>query len=453
MRTFFVIWVGQLLSQLGSGLTGFALGVWVYQRSGSATQFAMIALSASLPAILISPLAGTLVDRLDRRLILIASDSLAALTTLILAYLYWRDSLALWHILAATAVAATMGAFQGPAYLASVTLLVPKAQLGRASGLAQAARAISFLFAPLLGGLLMVSIGVGRVMLIDFATFLFALGTLVAVRIPRPLRAGGAGSAKKQSFMQEALAGWAFIRERGGMLWMLGLFAALNFVLGIVNALTSPMVLGFTTPARLGGILSFGGFGMLIGSLAMSAWGGPRRRMNGLLGFLVLIGAGVALVGLRPSEWTVAAGFFVVLVSAPIVNGCSQAIWQTKVPPGLQGRVFATSGMVSMAAMPIAYLLSGPLADQLFEPMLREGGALAESAGALVGVGPGRGIGLMFMLSGCLVVAVTLLGALNRRLRLVEDELPDAVPDEEPARDPEGPIDEGALGLATRADD
>jgi DHA3 family macrolide efflux protein-like MFS transporter len=429
MRTFFVIWVGQLLSLLGSGLTGFALGVWIFQRSGSATQFAMIALAATLPAILISPIAGAVVDRWDRRKVLILSDSIAALMTLILALLYWREMLSLWHILVATSVASAMGAFQGPAYQASVTLLVPKSQFGRASGMAQVARSVSYLLAPLLGGLLMVSIGIGAVMLIDFATFLFALGTLIAVRIPRPAPEDS-DDKERPRLLKDALAGWVFIRERGGLLWMLLLFASLNFILGMVNALTPPMLLAFTTPERLGGILSLSGVGMLLGSLTMSVWGGPRRRIQGTLGFLLVIGLGIALVGLRPSEWLVAAGFFIVMASAPIVNGSSQAIWQSKVPPGLQGRVFAARSMIATAAMPLAYLLSGPLADRVFEPMLRAGGALSTSAGNWVGVGPGRGIGLMFVIAGVLVIFVTLIGYLNPRLRRVEEELPDTVPDE-----------------------
>ncbi len=429
MRTFFIIWSGQLLSLLGSGLTGFALGVWVFQRSGSATQFAMIALAGTLPAILISPVAGVIVDRWDRRKVLILSDSGAALMTLLLALLFWREQLDLWHILVATSLSSLMGAFQGPAYMASVTLLVPKSQLGRASGMAQVARAMSYLLAPLLGGLLMVTIGVGAVMLIDFATFLFALGTLLVVRIPNPDFAEKE-SGKRGSFLRDARAGWTFIHERAGLLWMLILFAALNFILGMVNALTPPMLLAFTTPEKLGGILSLSGIGMLLGSLAMSVWGGPRRRINGTLGFLLLIGIGIGLVGLRPTEWIVALGFFIAMAAAPIVNGCSQAIWQSKVPPGLQGRVFATRGMVSMAAMPLAYLLSGPLADRVFEPMLRADGSLAASAGAWVGVGPGRGIGLMFVIAGVLVTFVTLIGWLSPHLRKVEDELPDAIDDE-----------------------
>jgi MFS transporter, DHA3 family, macrolide efflux protein len=425
MRTFIVIWAGQALSMMGSGLTGFALGVWIFQRTGSATQFAMIALAATLPAVLISPFAGVFVDRWDRRLVLIVSDSLAALTTAILALLFWRDALELWHILVASSVGACMGAFQGPAYMASVTLLVPKEQYGRASGMAQMARAMSNVMAPFLAGLLMVSIGVTGILLIDLGSFLFAMLTLLIVRIPRP-SASEAGRAARGGVWSESRQGWTYIRAREGLFGMLMLFAALNFMLSAVNALTAPMLLSFTTPDRLGGILSLGGVGMLVGSIAMSIWGGPRRKIHGLLGYLIVLGFGVALVGLRPSALVVTSGFFLVMICVPVVNGSAQAIWQRKVPADLQGRVFATRGMISMAAMPLAYLISGPLADRIFNPMLTEGGALVAELGHILGVGPGRGIGLMFVIAGLGTTLASAAAYLNPRIRKVEEELPDA---------------------------
>ncbi len=425
MRTFFVIWAGQALSMVGSGLTGFALGVWIFQRTGSATQFAMIALAATLPAVLISPFAGVFVDRWDRRRVMIVSDSLAALTTSVLALLFWREALEFWHIIVASSLGACMGSFQGPAYQASVTLLVPKEQYGRASGMAQMARAMANVMAPFLAGMLMVSIGLTGILLIDLGSFVFAMLTLLIVRIPRP-PTSEAGRAARGGVWSESRQGWSYIRAREGLFGMLLLFAALNFMLSTVNALTAPMLLSFTTPDRLGGILSLGGVGMLVGSIVMSVWGGPRRKIHGLLGYLIVLGFGVALVGLRPSPMIVTAGFFLVMICVPVVNGSSQAIWQRKVPADMQGRVFATRGMVSMAAMPLAYLVSGPLADHVFNPMLDEGGALVAELGRLIGVGPGRGIGLMFVLAGLGSTLASAAAYLNPRIRRVEEELPDA---------------------------
>ena len=430
MRRFFLLWSGQALSLLGSGLTGFALGVWIFQRTGSATQFAMIALAATLPAVLISPFAGVLVDRWDRRWVMIVADSFAALATGLIALLYWREALELWHILLAAALGASMGAFQGPAYQASVTLLVPKEQYGRASGLAQMARALANVLTPLLAGILLLRIGLAGILIIDLSSFLLAVLTLAFLRIPRPVESEE-GRRARGGIWSEAGQGWSYIRLREGLFGMLLLFAFLNFMLGSINALTAPMLLSFTNPEQLGGILSLGGVGMLLGSIVMSTWGGPRRKIHGVLGFLVVVGLGVALVGIRPSAVVVTAGFFLAMACVPVVNGSSQAIWQCKVPADLQGRVFATRGMISMAAMPLAYLISGPLADHVFNPLLMEDGALAAGVGRLIGTGPGRGIGLMFVLAGLGTALFSAAAYLNPRIRCVEEELADAPEPEE----------------------
>ncbi|MCP4550024.1 MAG: MFS transporter [bacterium] len=429
MKTFFIIWAGQLLSMLGSGMTGFAIGIWIFKRTGSATQFAMVALAATLPAVLISPLAGALVDRWDRRTVMIVSDIAAACTTLVLAALLWVDCLQLWHILAMTALGSCFGSFQGPAYQASVTMLVPKEHFGRASGLAQMARALGNILSPLLAGALIMFIGLRGIIIIDFATFLFALGTLLAVRIPSP---PVSEDAKKLagSIWRESFQGWTYIRERSGLLAMLILFAMLNFILGMVSALNVPMMLSFTTEARMGAIISMASVGMLIGSIVMSAWGGSQRRVPGIMVNLFFVGLGVAVVGLRAHGMFVIAGYFLAMFCVPLAGGCAQVIWQNKVPADIQGRVFATRGMVSMAMMPVAYLISGPLADRVFTPMLLEGGRLADSVGRVIGVGPGRGIGFMFVLAGLLVSFTVVIAYLNPRLRNVEDELPDMNPDQ-----------------------
>ena len=166
---------------------------------------------------------------------------------------------------------------------------------------------------------------------------------------------------------------------------------------------------------------------MLAGSLLMSIWGGPQRRINGVLNFELLSGICFVLVGLRPSFWLVAAGAFGAHVTIAVVYGSNQAIWQSKVAPEVQGRVFATQQMVARAAAPLAYLLAGPLADRLFNPLLTVDGPLASGLGQILGTGPGRGIGLIFLLMGVVKVAVTLIGRANPHIRNVEDELPDAV--------------------------
>jgi len=169
--------------------------------------------------------------------------------------------------------------------------------------------------------------------------------------------------------------------------------------------------------------------GMLVGSLVMSTWGGPKRKMNGVYGFIALFSLGYLIIGMRESAITIGLGMFVLLFSLPLAAGSSQVIWMSKVEPELQGRVFAIRGMLASAITPLAYLIAGPLADSVFGPLMSDGGALSGTVGGMIGVGQERGIGLIFILSGILMLLVTAAAYAYPRLRLIEDKLPDVIPD------------------------
>jgi predicted MFS family arabinose efflux permease len=423
LRTFLIVWLGQVVSLVGSGLTSFGLGVWVFQQTGSATHFALIGLAVVLPRVLLSPLAGAVVDRWDRRRAMIVGDAGAGLSTLILAALFLANRLDLWPIYLLTGVNAAFGTLQWPAFTATTSLLVPDEQLGRANGLMQFGLAASEILAPALAGMLLGLIGLGGIMLIDVATFVVAVASLSLVRFPQH-RTQGTGPKEGESLRQDMALGWRYIVARPGLRYLLLFFAAVNFLWGMVGALISPMILGWASSEVLGAVVSVAGVGMFAGSLLMSAWGGPRRRIYGVLAFETFSGACFVLMGLRPSFWPVAVGAFGAHVTIAVVMGCNQAIWQRQVAPEIQGRVFATQQMVARAASPLAYLLAGPLADRLMEPLLAPGGPLVPGLGQLLGSGPGRGIGLLFVLMGVAKVAISLAGWLNPQIRNVEGPLP-----------------------------
>jgi MFS family permease len=369
MTTFTIIWLGQVVSLVGSGLTSFALGVWVFERTGSATQFALIGLAAVVPRVLLSPLAGTVVDRWDRRWVMIIADIGAGLSTMLVMLLLATNQLELWHIYALTLVNAAFGTVQWPAFTAVTTLLIPKSNLGRANGMVQFGRAASEILAPALAGVLMGLIQLEGVILIDVLTFAFAVGTLLLVRFPQ-LEVPAESAGEKGSLWRDLTYGWRHIFARPGLRDLLMFFAAVNFIWGMVGALIVPLVLNWTSSEVLGLLISIAGVGMLTGSLIMSVWGGPRRRIHGVLTFELLSGVCFMLIGLRPSFWLVAVGVFGAHATIAIVFGSNQAIWQSKVAPDIQGRVFATQQMIARAAAPLAYLLAGPLADRVFEPLL-----------------------------------------------------------------------------------
>jgi hypothetical protein len=183
---------------------------------------------------------------------------------------------------------------------------------------------------------------------------------------------------------------------------------------------------------------------MLVGTLVMSVWGGPKRRIHGVLAFLMIGGVFISLFGFSPSITLLAAAGFGVMFTMPIVNGSSQAIWQSKVAPDVQGRVFAVRRMIAMSMTPLAYIAAGPLADRVFVPLLLEGGALVNTVGRVIGVGPGRGTGFMFIVIGALSVLVAAAGYLNPRVVYVEDELPDAMPSSEVSTEDDQSIEGGA---------
>ena len=423
---FITVWFGQSVSLVGSGLTGFALGVWVFQQNGSVTQFALIGLFTVLPRIILSPLAGSLVDRWDRRWAMIVGDAGAGLSTLMLVLLLHAGRLEIWHIYLLVAASAAFSTIQWPAFMAVTSLLVPKENLGRANGLVQLGQAVSEILAPAMAGVLLLSMGLQGIILIDVATFLVAVLTLLLVRFPT-LPPTAIDQSTRASWRLDISYGWQYITTRPGLFGLLLFLTTVNFLWGMVGALITPMILGFTSSANLGFLISIAGGGMLCGSLAMALWGGPRRRIHGVLSFELLSGACFLMMGLRPSFWPVALGVFGAHTTIAIIYGSNQAIWQSKVAPAVQGRVFATQQMLAKAAAPLAYLLAGPLAERISEPLLTPNGLLSGSAGQIIGTGPGRGIALLFIAMGLLKMAVSLAAYLNPNIRLVEEALPDVV--------------------------
>ncbi|MDF5712282.1 MAG: MFS transporter, partial [Nostoc sp. S4] len=362
MRVFILIWFGQLVSLICSGISRYSLGIWVYQETGSVTQFSLISLFATLPSILLSPLAGVFVDRWDRRWTMIFSDSGAGLSTLTMGLLILAGKFEVWHIYLAVAVSSTFTAFQSPAYATVATLLVPKRYLGRASGIVQTAEAISYLISPLLAGVLVVTIKIQGVILLDFLSFVFAAIALLLVRFPKP-KITVEAQVGKGLLLHEAIYGWTYIKTRPGLLALLMFFTISNFLIGVVSVLFTPLVLAFTSATVLGIMFSIGGVGMLLGGLVMSAWGGLNYRIHSVLGFTLLNGLCILLGGLQPSVPIFFVTAFIYFFGVAVINSSDRAIWQSKVPLTVQGRVFAMRSMLAWASVPLAYLMAGPLAE------------------------------------------------------------------------------------------
>lgn len=421
--TFLTIWIGQYVSTLGSSLTAFAAAWWVFQHTGSATQFSLTVLFEVLPFVVLSPFGGVIVDRYSRRRVMILSDIVAASSSAVLLVLLLFARLEVWHVYLATLANSVANVFQGPAYSASVSLLVPKALLGRANGLVQLSGASGRLVAPVAAGFLLSTLGLEGVIAVDLATFAVALSTLLVVRFPQLEQQVD----RTKAVWRDLLTGWHYLTRRRGLLWLALFYMLYNFLNNFGLVLTTPLVLSLGSSEVLGVVLSVGGSGMVLGGICMATWGPSRSLVKLNLGFLLLSGVGIVLVGLRPYPSLIAVGLFVFYFSFAVAGAAGSAVFQRKVAPEVQGRVFATRQMLGYLGEPFAYVLVGPLAEFVFGPLLMPGGGWAGTVGRVVGVGSSRGMGLLTVMAGLLIIVTTVVMYLIPVVRRLEEHLPDEV--------------------------
>ncbi|WP_433654255.1 amino acid adenylation domain-containing protein [Nocardia sp. CA-128927] len=423
LSRFALVALGQFISMVGSGLSALVLSIWVFQQTGSITDFAVVNAIGLLPGILVSPVAGAAADRWDRRRVMLISDGAAAAAMSVLAVLVFTGGLQLWQIYLAVTVTSIAGAFQRPAYLAAVAQLVPKRYLGHANGISQLGVGVGLVFAPMLGAGLIGLIGIAGVILLDMLTFTVGVVTLLLVRFPNLMF-----HRREETFRSEIVNGWRYITRRPGMRAALRFFVIDHAFYTLGFAVITPMLLIEQSPTVLGIALGAGGFGGLAGSLVMGLWGGTVRRTNGLIIFMGIGSLGMTVVGLGSSPTFVIAGMFLLTFGESLAEGHWIAVVQTKVGFELQGRVLSIFITVMMLTMPLGYLLVGPLAERHIRPLLEPDGPLAATVGHVIGVGPGRGLAMLVVLSGLLQLAWAVRGWLDTRLRLLEDHLPDALP-------------------------
>jgi len=439
LKKFYVIWTGQIVSMLGSGLSGFGLGVWIYLQTGSATQFAMIALFMALPNLLVGPLGGILADRFDRRKLLAVADCGQAGGVLVLAVLLFAGHLHVWHIYVTTVTGAIFNCFRWPAFNALLPSIVPKQELMRANGLVSAGEAGTMVASPLIAGVLVASIGLPAVLIIDVVTFVIGTTLLFTQRLPKIERRNESDerdiSSRTRNYWHVAIndtrEGWAFLRERGAFLGLLAFFAFTNLCLGIIEIVFTPLVLSVGNVRTLGTTSSIAAVAMLLGSLSITMWGGPRRRVLAVIGFAAIQGVIAIAVGWKTSVATLMFGAFGYVFVFPIIGACCQSLWQTKVPAELQGRVGAARMMILNAVRPLSFFLAGALSDGVFGPLLMKNGGLAHGVvGRVMGVGPGRGVALLVLLMGVITVLGAIAAFAYPRIRQIELELPDMIGEE-----------------------
>ena len=430
MRSFLVIWGGQVVSMIGTAMTRFALLVWAWEETGRATSLSLLLFFQIGATVVASPLAGALVDRWDRKRVMMLSDLGAGASTAALLALLLAGRLELWALYAAALVAGAFEAFQFPAYSAAVTLLMPGRHYARASGLVSLAQSGSLMLGPALAGVLLPFVGTAWVLAIDLATVAVALATLALVAVPRAAAAGGGGAgedgddgADDPGLAAQMAYGFRYIARRRGLLGLQALLAMGNFLLIFGVVLRAPLILARTggDEIALGQVMAAAGLGGVLGGLSLALWGGPRRRIRGVLAGWVLSSLGNVLLGFgRTLGWWL-TGAFLYPFWLTLTNGLNQAIWQSKVAPAVQGRVFAARRLIAQASLLPGMLLAGPLVDLVLAPNLAADGPLAPWLGSGTAAAAGLAVGATALLA----LAATSAGSASRAIRGVEEDLPD----------------------------
>jgi DHA3 family macrolide efflux protein-like MFS transporter len=424
---FYLIWIGQFVSMMGTMLTSFALGVWLFQRTGSVLDFANLTLFSTLPALLLMPFSGSVADRFDKRTILIAGEAVALACTAVMGLLFWTGRFEVWQLFALQTLMSVSMAFQGPAAYAAISSLVPKSQFGRASGMFQISSAVSQLAAPLIAASVLGAIGIAGIVLIDTLTFSVALLGIVLARFPDVARKSADAAKARRGAFQDLRWAFNFLRERPTVAALYGYTSVSAFLSGMVTVLISPMVLSNYSAQVLAWVTTCGGVGVLCGGLLMVAWGGPKSWTPHVLAFNLVQGLTIAFAGISNSVTVLCAGAFIVMFSSTALAGCMAGVWRRKVPRERQGSFGALQQAVGLSVIPLSAVLGGVLAHYLFEPALLSGGIWFDSVGAWFGQGKGRGTGFLFFVVGVTGAAVALFSLSHRRLYLLDTDVKDAI--------------------------
>ncbi len=415
---FLLLWSGDFISAIGSGLTSFGLGVYIFQQTGRASYMALVTLLAFLPSLLLGAPAGVLADRYDRRLLMVLGDSLSAIGLIFILLCLMKGKASVWQICIGVAISSVFASLLEPAYKATITDLLTPEQYSKASGMVQIAGSAKYLISPVLAGFLLTVSDIRLLLLLDIGTFFVTVSTTLAVR--RSLLSAKRNPGDAPSFLSEMTEGWHALTRRKGLFTLVVMGSLITFCLGFIQTLASPMILSFSDSASLGTLMTLIAMGMLVSSLLL---GGISIRISyASLLTVSLFGAGImmALFGISENLWLIGVSGFLFFAMLPFANASLDYLLRTNIDNQVQGRAWGLVGLISQLGYVAAYALSGVLADYIFTPLLLPGGPLADSAGKLLGTGPGRGIGMLIALAGLLLCMTAVLLASMKSIRLLE---------------------------------
>lgn len=420
MRNATILIGGQLLSFISTTLTGMAVGIWIFRETGSVVDFAALAALTLLPAIVISPFAGVIADRLPRKPMMLLVDAMSAVASLAMMALLLFGKLEIWHLYINGLVCGVSLGMQRPLYESVTPLMVPGPRLAFFNGIVQSIAGLGQVAAPALAGL-MVSFGLKWVLIIDLVTFMIALVCILSVKVPN----GPVSTAPTESWPDALSAGWRFVARQPGLMALLALVSTRNFLFAACEAIIVPLLLTLTTAQNAGMVLSAGGLGMIAGGLLIGVLSRGRRLIVWVILAQGLTAVAMIIGGFVTSLPLIAFGLALAFLAFPIEEATSTTIFQRKVPSHLLGRVASLRNLMAMSAPPLGMLIAAPLADKVLEPLMRGDGSWSGTLGPWFGVGEGRGMAVLLFLTGVVTLVVTILASRYRPLMNVEVDVPD----------------------------
>ncbi|MGZ9585670.1 MFS transporter [Paenibacillus marinisediminis] len=404
-RKFLLLWSGQLISAIGSGLTSFGLGIYVFQQTGRASAMALVTLLAFMPSLLLSAFAGVLADRYDRRLLMVLGDSLSAIGLVFILICMLNGEAQLWQICVGVTISSVFSSLLEPAYKATVTDLLSEEQYTKASGLVQVAGSAKFLISPVIAGFLLTVSDIKLLLVIDICTFFVTVASTLAVR------SGLASKTYEQtkSFIHEFKDGWSAVSGNRGVLVLVIMTSVLTFFLGVIETLSIPMLLAFTDSSVVGTLETIVASGMLVSSVIIGFLPIRKGYLKILSISLFCVGIFMAGFGLRENIILICISGFLFFAMMPFANVSLDFLVRTNIDNSVQGRAWALIGILSQLGFVAAYAFSGLLADYVFTPLLVDGGALADSVGKIIGTGSGRGTGFLIIIAGMLLCVTSVI--------------------------------------------
>ena len=421
MKNFYKLWLGELISNIGSGMTAFALSVYIYEKTGSVSYVSLITLLSFMPSIVLSPIGGLLADRYDRRLLMIIGDLFSGLG---LIYILWNiqaGEKSIVPIFVGITFSSIFTSLLEPSYRATLTDILEEENYAKASGLIQVAGSAKYLISPVIAGMILSVADIRVILLLDILTF---ITTCLMIFLVRKSMNSETQNYKKDSF-KELLEGLFIIKENRGVYSLVIIMFFVCFFMGFIQILIRPMILALSSVKIAGMMESLCAAGLLIGSLWIGIAGIKKNYSKILAVACFFCGIFMSMTGVNENLNIIGISTFLFFSTLPFMNSCADVLVRVSIPNELQGRVWGLISLITQMGTVVAYIISGIMADYVFEPMFNKNGILVENIGIIIGTGKGRGIGFMLILSGIGMLIMAIVIWKNGEIREVSEKCVD----------------------------